>query len=203
LSIFSLDDLTLPPSATTSMPSNESTASLLPHTVSHIRENLDRSTITPRNLKSKLRTPSITSSMIDAPELTNAPGYRAAEAYVRPSPVAVAGTILGYGFDLRNCTFTLKILVDETGPDAQTTDITLPEFHFPRDSCEVEVTSGKWTIKADDIDGGLVQRLRWWHLEGEQTIKVTGVRRRQATILGLDDDESYLEQCQESKCSTM
>lgn len=203
LSIFSLDDLPLPLSPTMPMPSNESTASLIPHAGPNIRENLDKSAVTPENLKAKLRTPSIMSRMTDAPELTNAPGYRAAEAYVRPSPLAVAGTILSYGFDLRNCTFTLKLLVHESGPDAQTTDIALPEFHFPKDGCEVEVTSGKWMIGADDTGGGLIQRLRWWHLEGEQIIKITGVRKRQAMMLGLDEDESYLEQCQENKCSIM
>ena len=203
MSIFSLDDQPLPISPTAPMPSNESTASLLPHAGSNIRQNLDKSAVTPRNLKVKLRTPSITSRMTDAPELTNAPGYRAAEAYVRPSPLAVAGTILSYGFDLRNCTFTLKLFIHEARPNAQTTDIALPEFHFPKGRCEVEVTSGKWTIRADDTNGGLIQRLRWWHLEGEQTIKITGVQRRQATMLGLDDDESYLEQCRENKCVVM
>jgi hypothetical protein len=205
LSIFSLDDLPLPLSATAATPSksNESTASLLQHTGLNMRENLDKSTVNPGNLKAKLRTPSITSRMTDVPELTNTPGFRAAEAYVRPSPVATAGTILSYGFDLRNCTFNLKLLVHGTGPDAQTTDILLPEFHFPKDKCEVEVTSGKWTITADDSDNGLIQRLRWWHLDGDQTIKVIGVRRRQTAILGQDEDENYLEQCQENKCSVM
>ncbi|GLA32900.1 hypothetical protein AnigIFM63326_001546 [Aspergillus niger] len=114
--------------------------------------------------------------MADVPELTSNPGFRAAEAYVRPSPVAITGVILSYGFDLRNYTFTLKLLGHETGPDAQTTDISLPEFHFPKNKCEVEVTSGKWTITTDDSDNCSIQRLRWWHQDGEQTIKVTGVR---------------------------
>lgn len=178
---------------------------MLEHTIAGARENTNKSAVNPTNLKAKLRTPSITSRSTDDPELTSAPGFRAAEAYVRPSPTAVAGTILNYGFDLRNCVFTLKLLVHEAGPNAQTTDIALPEFHFPKDKCEVEVTSGKWTISTDDQDGGLIQKLRWWHLEGEQSIKVTGVRRRQAALQGLDDDESYLEQCQEGsgKCNVM
>lgn len=204
LSIFSLDDMPLPLSPGAAAPSNESSASLLEHTGPNARENVDRSVVNPGNLKAKLRTPSITSKSSDDPELTSTPGFRAAEAYVRPSPTAAAGTILSYGFDLRNCIFTLKLLVHEAGPDAQPTDIALPEFHFPKDKCEVEVTSGKWTISSDAAQGSLIQRLRWWHLEGEQTIKVTGVRRRQAAMQGLDEDDSYLEQCQEtSKCSVM
>ena len=204
LSIFSLDDLPLPLSPAAAAPSNESTAALLEHTGPNTRENVDKSAVNPGNLKAKLRTPSISSRTTDDPELTSTPGFRAAEAYVRPSPIASAGTILSYGFDLRNCTFTLKLLVREAGPDAQTTDISLPEFHFPKDKCEVEVTSGKWTISTDGTGDGLIQRLRWWHLEGEQTIKVTGVRTRQAAMLGLDEDDSYLEQCQEtSKCGVM
>ncbi|KAB8200826.1 tubby C-terminal-like domain-containing protein [Aspergillus parasiticus] len=175
LSIFSLDDLPLPLSPTAASRSNESTISFLQHTGLNTRESLDKSTVNPGNLKAKLRTPSITSRMMDVPELTNNPGFRAAEAYVRPSPVAIAGTILSYGFDLRNCTFTLKLLVHKTGSDAQTTDISLPGFHFPKDKCEVTVTSGKWTITTDDSDNSSIQRLRWWHLDGEQTIKVTGV----------------------------
>lgn len=186
-----------------STPSNESTASLLSHLGPNINQKQDKSAVNPGNLKAKLRTPSITSRMTDVPELTNSPGFRAAEAYVRPSPIAIAGTILSYVFDLRNCTFTLKIVAHGAATEEQTTEISLPEFHFPKDKCEVEVTSGKWTIRVDDAGDGLIQRLKWWHLEGDQTIKVTGLRRRQTTMLGVDDDESYLEQCQESKCSVM
>lgn len=203
LSIFSLDDLPLPLSPTASTPSNQSTASLLPHAGPNINQGLDKSEVNPGNLKANLRTPSITSTMTDVPELTNTPGFRAAEAYVRPSPIATAGTIFSYVFDLRNCTFTLKIAAHDAASEDRTTEISLPEFHFPKDKCEVEVTSGKWTIQTDDTDDGFIQTLRWWHLEGDQTIKVTGLRRRQATIVGADDEDSYLEQCQESKCSVM
>jgi hypothetical protein len=168
------------------------------------KEFSDQSTINPGNLKDKLKTPSISSQATDKPpELTNAPGFRAAEAYVRPSPIATVGSIINYGFDLRNCIFNFKIQAHESTSEEKPTEIFLPEFHFPKDKCKVEVSSGKWTISIDDTDGGMIQRLRWWHVEGEHTIKVTGVMRRQNMALGKEEEEGYLDQCQQSKCSVM
>ena len=42
-------------------------------------------------------------------ELTGAPGLRAADAYVRPAPIAANGDIVEHGFDLQTATFTLKV----------------------------------------------------------------------------------------------
>jgi hypothetical protein len=185
-------------------PPNGSTSSLIPKAGSNTKtENFDESGVNPGNLKDKLRTPSISSKMTDAPELTNAPGFRAAEAYVRPAPIETVGKIINYGFDLRNCIFTLRLQAPKAGSEDQPTEIFLPEFHFPKDKCEVEVSSGKWTISTDDEDGGLIQKLRWWHVEGEHSIQVTGVRRSQNTMLGREDEEGYLDQCQPSKCNVM
>jgi hypothetical protein len=185
-------------------PPNGSTSSLIPKAGSNTKkESFDESGVNPGNLKDKLRTPSISSKMTDAPELTNAPGFRAAEAYVRPAPIETVGKIINYGFDLRNCIFTLRLQAPKAGSEDQPTEIFLPEFHFPKDKCEVEVSSGKWTISTDDEDGGLIQKLRWWHVEGEHSIQVTGVRRSQNTMLGREDEEGYLDQCQPSKCNVM
>ncbi|KAL3426142.1 glycosyl hydrolase [Phlyctema vagabunda] len=205
LSIFSLDDRPLPLSPLPPSPTNESSASLVqkegPNTK---KEFSDESTVTPGNLKASLRTPSISSEQSGVtPELTNAPGFRAAEAYVRPSPIATVGTILESGFDLRNCIFTLKISTLKAGSEDTPTEIFLPEFHFPKDKCDVEVSSGKWSISTDDSDGGMIQKLRWWHVEGEHSIKVTGVQRRQNMALGKEEEEGYLDQCQQTKCSVM
>jgi hypothetical protein len=60
-----------------------------------------------------------------------------------------------------------------------------------------------WTISTDDADGGMIQRLRWWHVEGEHHIKITGVQRRQNMMLGKEEEEGYLDQCQQSKCTVM
>jgi hypothetical protein len=199
-----LDDRPLPFSPIPPTPLNESTSSLVQKSgPSKKKELSDESSVNPGNLKKKLRTPSISSKVVDlSPELTNAPGFRAAEAYVRPSPIATAGKILHSGFDLRNCIFTFRLHAHQAGIEEAPTEIFLPEFHFPKDQCDVEVTAGKWTISIDDVDGGMIQRLRWWHVEGEHHIKVTGVQRRQLA-LGKEDEEGYLDQCQQSKCSVM
>ena len=83
------------------------------------------------------------------------------------------------------------------------TEILLPEFHFPREHTEVQVSSGKWTISADHADGGAVQRLRWMHGAGKQNLTVKGVQRRQGMAFGKEEEEGYLEQCRQSNCALM
>jgi hypothetical protein len=167
-------------------------------------DNSSESNVNPGNLRANLKTPSISSRVTDvSPELTSAPGFRAAEAYVRPSPIATVGKILGHGFDLRNCIFNMRLSAQKGAEEFRPTEIFLPEFHFPKDKCEIEVTAGKWTITTDDEDGGMIQKLRWWHAEGEHQIKITGVQRRQNMALGKEEEEGYLDQCQQSKCSVM
>lgn len=109
------------------------------------------------------------------PLLSSNPGYRASEAYVRPAPVAVAGNIKHYGFDLKTCTFTLSLYSPKEFSSDAPTVLYLPEVHFPRDGCSVEVSGGKWEISEEEGD---VQQLKWWHGTGEQNIKVVGVVRK-------------------------
>ncbi|TVY23761.1 putative glycosyl hydrolase [Lachnellula hyalina] len=201
LSIFSVDDRLLPLSPVPPTPSNDSTTTLEGPSTKIGFSN--ESTVNPRNLKAKLKTPSISSEATDKPpELTSAPGFRAAEAYVRPSPISTVGKILNHGFDLRNCIFTLRLHAHKASAEDHPTEIFLPEFHFPKDQCEVEVTGGKWTISTDDSDGGFIQTLRWWHMDGEHSIRVKGVQR-QNMRLGKEEEEGYLDQCQQTKCSVM
>lgn len=200
LSIFSLHDLPLPLESNTPTPS-ASSSSLVGHAsgTNTKNKNSDESTINPGNLKAKLKTPSISSKQTDSPsELTNNPGYRAAEAYVRPSPIATVGKILSYGFDLRYCTFEFRLHAGEAATDNTPTEIFLPEFHFPKDKCKVEVSAGKWTIGPSDEDGGMIQKLKWWHAEGEHSMKVTGIIRPQGMNVGNYDADGYYEQCQQS-----
>ncbi|KAH8789867.1 glycoside hydrolase superfamily [Hyaloscypha sp. PMI_1271] len=203
LSIFSLDDRPLPLSTVPPTPSNGSTSSLVQKPGPGIKRELSAElNVNPGNLRQNLKTPSISSKTAEeAPELRNAPGFRAAEAYVRPSPIATVGKILHSGFDLRNSIFSFSLHAHEAGKQHAPTEIFLPEFHFPKEQCEVEVTAGKWTISTDESDGHMIQRLRWWHVEGEHHIKVTGQKRQYA--LGKEDEEGYLDQCQQSKCSVM
>ncbi|CAG8954883.1 hypothetical protein HYFRA_00008570 [Hymenoscyphus fraxineus] len=208
LSIFSLDDRPLPLSPVPPTSTNGSATSLDQKAGPTTKKEFSsEATVHPGNLEAKLRTPSISSAATTdkPPELTNSPGFRAAEAYVRPSPIATVGDIVGYGFDLRNAVFYFKVKGGQVSPD-NPTEIFLPEFHFPKDQSEIEVSSGKWAISTDDADGGMIQRLRWWHGEGEHSIKVKGVQRRQNMALGKEEEEGYLDQCQQTtsgKCSVM
>lgn len=161
--------------------------------------------VSPSTLKKSLSTPSISSQACKTPaDLSHASGFRAAEAYVRPSPIVTIGNITSYGFDLRNATFTLGLDCQHSATKDVATEIFLPEFHFPREGSEVTVSGGKWTISVDDVNGGLIQRLRWWHGEGAQRITVKGVTRRLGTFFGQDEEEpGYLDQCGQSKCGVM
>lgn len=210
LSIFSLDDKPLPFSPNLSTPDQKSpstsTVSLdrSSPAFSESRSNND-SPVSPRNLKQTLSTPPLSSQKSNAPaEISSNPGFRAAEAYVRPSPIATVGNVLSYGFDLRNCIFTLALECNEAATEDVPTEIFLPEYHFPRDGTGVEVSSGRWTINVDDADEGTIQRLRWWHGEGKQTLTAKGVKRKQGTSLGQEDEApGYLEQCRQSGCDIM
>jgi hypothetical protein len=208
LSIYSLDDRPLPLSHLPPTLSNKSSTNLAENSSPSIKRGYsDESAINPANLKVNLKTPSIVSvsSSSDTPRdpaLTAVPGFRAAEAYVRPSSIYTIGKILSYGFDLRNCIFTLRLESPTAATESLATEIFLPEVHFPRDRCEVVVSGGKWSISSDGESDGMIQVLKWWHREGEQTLKVTGVRSASQAILA-SEEEGYLDQCQQSKCGVM
>lgn len=156
------------------------------------------SQVGPRNLKRALSSPSISSDSPPQPK-----GYRAAEAYLRPSPIYVGGTLASHVFDLRNCRFTMNLTAKAaTAPDAPT-EIYLPEFHFPEGNTVVAVSGGKWELNYQEIQNIKLQRLRWWHAEGEQDIKIEGVKRQPGEFAPSADDVSYLEQCQSGQCSMM
>lgn len=130
-------------------------------------------------------------------------GLRAAEAFIRPAPVAVHGDISSYVFTLQTCTFKLSLSApSSTSEDAPTTAF-LPEFHFPSGQTSVEVSGGKWTISSEESSGALQQVLRWWHAEGDQTITVKGVVRKPGSAIGTEEDEGYLQQCQRQNCAVM
>ncbi len=208
LSIYSLDDRPLPASPSSQSlitKSADQSVSAVDETpqASSPSQSSSRSTISPSNLKATLSTPSIASQRSTTPaELANTPGYRAAEAYVRPSPRATVGNVTAYGFDLRNCTFTLTLNSASAATEQAPTEIFLPAFHFPRDKAQVEVSGGKWSISVDGQEGA-IQVLRWWHGNGDNTMTVRGLIRRQAVALGNEEDDGYLEQCQQSRCNIM
>lgn len=148
------------------------------------RRDADSETgVTPANLRRTMTNASISST----PQPSGTAGYRAAEAFVRPTPIAVAGTITKHYFDLKRCEFNMTLEAErEADSDAPTT-LFLPEYHFCKDGCTVEVSSGKWEISSDEEEGPLVQRLRWWHGGGTQRIRVTGLVR--SYNAGEDEEE--------------
>ncbi|KAK8117339.1 glycosyl hydrolase [Apiospora kogelbergensis] len=214
LSIFSIDDQTLPMSPLPRTPEADgSNPSLLKTAANNQskKEVDDETSVNPGNLKRTLTNPSISSEPPSPnPEVTNAPGLRAAEAFVRPAPIGINGTMTNYGFDLKNCEFHLEIRGTAPRDDEQPTTVFLPEYHFPKEQCTVEVSGGKWEISTDDDERAWVQKIRWWHGDGKQTMRVKGlVRPHNSFAAGSAEEAGYLEQCQQSygigveKCSVM
>lgn len=220
LSIFSLDDAPLPLSVS-SISNGLKSANTSNFSVDINSPNFSQSqatepnSISPSNISRALSTSPISSTPSDIPaELASKPGFRAAEAFIRPSPIYTAGTLLSSGFDLRNVTFTLS-LIRESSPTTSSaenmafpTEIFLPQYHFPSEEVIIKVSSGKWTVSFEnEFDGhngaAGVQVLRWWHGSGKQNLSVKGVRRQGASTVR-EEEEGYFDQCsQATQCSVM
>ena len=215
LSVYSVDDRPLP----SALQRAKSTTSLDTDSPSYSRASLsDGAAVRPTNLKATLSSEtmtSYTSSLQPArkaqPTTTggtddrpiNVPGYRAAEAYIRPTCPAVHGSILSYGFTLLTATFTLKLTCSTPTSESAPTEIFLPEWHFPAGVTSVDVTGGKWEIKVGEDE---CQRLRWWHAEGEQGITVRGLARKSGAAeegANYEEEAGYLEQCRKQACVVM
>lgn len=108
-------------------------------------------------------------------------GYRAAEAYLRPSPIRVKGQLNSYGFDLKRCTFTMAMDAQATDPQSPT-EIYLPCFHFAERKVAVTVSEGKWQIIEHEVNNVVIQCLLWWHDEGKAEITVKGKHQRQRRL---------------------
>lgn len=220
LSIYSVDDRPLP----TALQRSKSTASLDTDSPSYSRASLSEGdgTVRPSNLKATLSTDTMTTSTSslrktnptattkDDDRPINVAGYRAAEAYIRPVPTNVHGSILSYGFTLLTATFVLKLTAPTPTSETEPTELFLPEWHFPASSTHVSVSGGKWEICTVKVgyegDGGEVQRLRWWHAEGEQEITVKGLARKSGAAeegARYDEEAGYLEQCRKQACAVM
>lgn len=193
LSIFSRDDLELPSGSTSRSLDPQSPA------YSESYSSGGEPEVGPRNLKGALSAPSISSE-----EPTQPKGYRAAEAYLRPSPIYVNGTVKDHVFDLKNCTFTMSLVATQATATDAPTEIYLPDFHFPDGQTVVAVSGGKWEIEFQDIQDIKLQRLRWWHSEGEQDIRIEGQKRQPGEFSNPSgEDVTYLEQCQRGDCLLM
>lgn len=166
---------------------------------SESHSSVDEPEVDPRNLKRALTSPSISSVSSQTPK-----GYRAAEAYIRPSPIYVSGSLQSHVFDLRNCTFTMTLTAEAATTSEAPTEIYLPEFHFPESKVVVAVSGGRWKIDYQEIQSIKVPRLQWWHAEGDQSIKIEGVKRKPGQVDdSSSEDATYLERCEKGDCRVM
>lgn len=111
-------------------------------------------------------------------------GSRAFEAFVRPSPILIAGTPKLYGFDMRSCRFSLTMVpYTHEPPEDAPTEIFVPEYLFQDCEPEIWVSSGRWIMYRPG------QVLRWWHAgSGEQTLKISSGYKREGLVGTMDDD---------------
>lgn len=125
------------------------------------------------------------------------PGLRAAEAFVRPHPLYTDGDLIQFGFDLKQCLFSLKLESDSSSKQGAPTEIFLPDFHFPPDLMEVETSGGKWKLKTIGSQSGPYHVLEWWHAEGIQDIKIKGSLRQESLTTSIFDI------CRQGSCIMM
>ncbi|KAE9981981.1 hypothetical protein BLS_006733 [Venturia inaequalis] len=204
LSIHSKDDHPLPKLNRLTAQSN---ANLNTDSPSYSRAaSSEVSRVTPATLKQTMSSETMNTEAMQKPSDDSEPdpevaGYRAAEAYVRPAPMFVAGNIVNYGFDLRSCTFTLNLSALAPTAEKAPTELHLPEWHFPSGSTEVVVSGGKWAITMEEH----VQMLKWWHAEGEQSITIKGKVRKSGMPVGAaEQEDGYLGQYwQNLTCNVM
>ena len=117
-------------------------------------------------------------------------GGRAFEATLRPSPVFTFGRLKSYGFDLNKAAFSMSLESDSSTKENTPTEIFVPLYHFPKENIKVQVSGGKWLYDEPR------QILRWWHMAGDQSIEIFGMRRITQAI----EDEGYMDVCM-SSCS--
>lgn len=199
LSIYSVDD-TVPQGVPSATPSaNTSTLS--------VDKTSNSSVIDPSNIKRHLKSPQISTKRSSGSDEGRGPGIRAAEAFIRPSPIVTVGDVVKYGFDLKNCIFTFSLRTDKPTTDDLCTEIYLPDFHFPADKLSIHVTSGRWAVETHDVNGEILQKLKWWHHQGEQSITVNGVKRKLGVVGSSveDEDVGYYETVRRlaTNCSVM
>jgi hypothetical protein len=139
-----------------------------------------------------------------ASQIALKPDCRASEALVRPSAIYTAGHLLKSEFDLRNCTFTLALRATKAASEEAPTEIFLPTTHFAASQTVISVSSGKFVIQSEDKAPFNVQRLQWWHGQGEQHIKIQGAKRKANKVSpsGMGPD-LYSERCQKGSCVVM
>lgn len=195
LSIYSSEDRPLPPSAYAAEDELNGRKSLDPSSASYSESQSESNApVTPNSIQKTLSVNEMSPTNSPSIAASEAPGFRAAEAYVRPTPVLTHGDIQSFGFDLKNCTFHLNLTAPSATPQEYPTEVFLPEFHFPQQQTTVESSGGKWEIRIDEtMEGAPQQVFRWWHGEGEQKLTIKGIKRKRGTLQAKEEDEGYME----------
>lgn len=204
MSIYSLDDHTLPSGNYVDLGRNRRTE-LDPQSPAYSESHAsgEGNPVEPRNLRHALQSPSISSELSQSPTTKKA-GFRAAEAWTRPSPIFTNGSVSHFVFDLQSCTFSLSLTAKARAARDSPTEVYLPDFHFPAAETVVTASAGEWAIDYCEISTVNLQRFTWWHPEGDQEIKIQGVKRKPGELANdISDDISYLEQCQKAECVIM
>ena len=194
LSIYSKEDRPLPPASYATL-GTTSKLSLDPSSASYSEsQNESNAPVTPESLKKTLSVSSMSADQQALSAADGAPGFRAAEAYIRPTPVYTHGSVTSFGFDLKNCTFNLSLASPSSTPQDFPTEVFLPDFHFPQQQTSVEASGGKWMIEVvEEVEGAPRQVFRWWHGEGEQKLIIKGVKRKGGAVSGAEEGEGYME----------
>lgn len=100
-------------------------------------------------------------------------GSRAEPALARPFPLAIVGSLVSYGFDLKKAVFSLTINAESSIDGEVGTLVVLPEYNFPiEEDLNIELTSGSWEFDSE------TRILTWWHESGEQSLTVKSLTKR-------------------------
>lgn len=186
LSIYSLDDETLPASSI----SRSNTSTSLDSPV-----DSETSSIASKTSKSMRR-------LVNKVDDGESGSFRAAQAYIRPTPISTHGDLQSSTFDLRGNEFKMTVRAKVPAAEDAPTEIFLPTYHFERGHFEVNASGGKTDLSVDDYNGAVIQRLRWWNQPGEHTLSVKASSRRAGMSLGKAEQEGVVDQCLD-KCAVM
>lgn len=122
---------------------------------------------------------------------------RAVEACLRPTPIYTNGRLESHTFDLKKCTFTMRLIASHPALEIPS-EIYLPELHFPLGDTSVEVSGGKWEIYSREFHTVKLQYLRWWHGKGAVDITIRRKKRRSTS-----QEYVALQKLHKSRCMMM
>lgn len=188
LSIFSRNDLESSIPASSHSTRSDSTACSKDHLMNDENE---------KPISLKTLTPPCTSRGFSQATLQRQRSHRAVEACLRPTPIYTNGRLESHTFDLKKCTFAMRLIANQAAPHTPT-EIYLPDFHFPMGDTSVEISGGKWEICHQEFHTVKLQYLRWWHGEGTVEIKVQKKKRGRTS-----QELVALEKLHKTRCMMM